>query len=218
MHSSLVALTVISIILIFLMISCFLYFVRAHRKHDAANNNINGGTNIGTDEEAAAIMAAETTMKQQNMSTTKFTSADGNPLHTQSMMYEQPAAMLRPQLSNQAAGYADVPLVAVSPTQQRNLYTNQPIAQQQQQQHQQPQSQPVPASVAQQQSTLVQQQPPQQQRVPVQGPNSQINSAIIGSSEAEFQNDFIQVFPMYQIAPQPEKNTTFANTEYYSAQ
>lgn len=36
----------------------------------------------------------------------------------------------------------------------------------------------------------------------------QINSAIIGSSEAEFQNDFIQVFPMYQIAPQPEKNTT----------
>ena len=73
----------------------------------------------------------------------------------------------------------------------------------------------------------------------------QINSAVIGSSEAEFQNDFIQVshstsfsppssrpltldpwppkpisttnplhrnhlqvFPMYQIAPQPEKNTT----------
>lgn len=29
-----------------------------------------------------------------------------------------------------------------------------------------------------------------------------------GSAEAEFQNDFIQVFPMYHLEPQPEKNTT----------
>lgn len=30
----------------------------------------------------------------------------------------------------------------------------------------------------------------------------------IGSAEAEFQNDFIQVFPMHHLEPCPEKNTT----------
>lgn len=30
-----------------------------------------------------------------------------------------------------------------------------------------------------------------------------------GSTEAEFQNDFIQVFPMHHLEPMPEKNTTY---------
>lgn len=30
----------------------------------------------------------------------------------------------------------------------------------------------------------------------------------MGSAEAEFQNDFIQVFPMHHLKPCPEKNMT----------
>ncbi|RWS28451.1 hypothetical protein B4U80_02976 [Leptotrombidium deliense] len=35
----------------------------------------------------------------------------------------------------------------------------------------------------------------------------------IGSAEAEFQNDFIPVFPMHQLKPCPEKNTTALNMQ-----
>lgn len=45
--------------------------------------------------------------------------------------------------------------------------------------------------------------------VAVQGPpRGQRSPPPMGSAEAEFQNDFIQVFPMYHLEPQPEKNTT----------
>lgn len=33
-----------------------------------------------------------------------------------------------------------------------------------------------------------------------------MGSCIMGSAEAEFQNDFIQVFPMHHLEPMPEKN------------
>ncbi|RWS23613.1 hypothetical protein B4U80_01829 [Leptotrombidium deliense] len=38
----------------------------------------------------------------------------------------------------------------------------------------------------------------------------------IGSAEAEFQNDFIPVFPMRQLEPCPEKNTTALQLQYNS--
>lgn len=36
---------------------------------------------------------------------------------------------------------------------------------------------------------------------------------VTGSAQAEFQNDFIEVFPMHHIEPCPEKNMSMLNTQ-----
>lgn len=174
MHSSLILLTVVSLILIALMVTCFFCFIRSRRKEDEElmERVQLSEQQMTRSQQATPQRSQQKQLQQLQQPSNEILINEANSRYQQNQLNRQQE--YRNSYSIVAGGG--------SPFHQAGSMN---LGQQQQQN-------PATPRQDQCQSDITQ----------------QINSAIIGSSEAEFQNDFIQVFPMYQIAPQPEKNTT----------
>lgn len=180
MHSSIILLVFFSILLIILMITCFICFIRSRRKEDQE---------FMEQVQFQAARQQDYQSRQQQLGASPKQQCPSDQMMITSSASEQFANSASQQCNPDNPGQQSNAIGA------RNAYFSpsgavSPYhANQMAQQHQAAAAQRIQTETR---SDITQ----------------QINSAIIGSSEAEFQNDFIQVFPMYQIAPQPEKNTT----------
>lgn len=190
MHLSLILLVFFSILLIILMVTCFICFIRTRRKEDEEfMQQVQFQAARQHDFQSRQFVVAQKQQQQQQQSVLLQSPSD-------SMTSEQQAAAAR-AYAQANAGHKTAPALQNSNIsgQANPYYSPTTLVQAQQSPY----------------ANQAHQQQQHQQRVPTETRSDitqQINAAIIGSSEAEFQNDFIQVFPMYQIAPQPEKNTT----------
>lgn len=171
MHPSLVLLLLVSVILIILMVTCFVCFIRSRRKED--------------EELMGQVQFSNEQQQQQSQ----------HHLHCQQQQYTDSQMQ---HMSNQLSPGRHQHLVQ-SPS-NNLLITND---RQQAQPTRQSQLMSGP-ELATRNSYAVASGSPYHSPTSVLGPSSprndtrpditqQINSAIIGSSEAEFQNDFIQV-------------------------
>lgn len=192
MHSGIILLAVCSMALIVLMVTCFVCFIRSRRKEDEEFMQ-----QVQFQQQDYASQLASQNQQQ------------GEPVQQHQAAVPSNLQMIQDELLRQDSGQKQ----ARADGGQSESY-EQVISQQQQRQQQMGRQSPYSAAAAAYATAAAsspyhsQQAQAQRQQETRSDMTQQINSAIIGSSEAEFQNDFIQVFPMYQIAPQPEKNTT----------
>lgn len=154
MHSSIILLTLFSIILIAIMVTCFMCFIRSRRKED---------------EELMQRVQYNQQQQQQ-----------------QQQQYQTDTRKQIPPSPSE-----DVLINEASTNNVNNSQTNPSILQGYETARSNPYSVAASASPYHTPATVI--APPSPRTETRSDMTQQINSAIIGSSEAEFQNDFIQV-------------------------